>query len=94
MFTGQDSAMAKLMFSVMGGFAEFGRPRFGASARRYPSHQRGAYKDEKMTLHLERAAELVEAADSGIPKAAFAHGYGISRDAAYQHCTFAKPELG
>jgi DNA invertase Pin-like site-specific DNA recombinase len=69
-FTAEDSPMANLMLSVMGAFAEFEpslireRQREGIALAR----QRGAYIGRKKTLTPERAAELVQRANSGVPK--------------------------
>ncbi|MBE4718201.1 hypothetical protein DAD99_08635 [Pseudarthrobacter sp. AB1] len=54
--------------------------------------QRGAYKGRQKTLTPERAAELVQRAGTGIPKATLAHDYGISRKTVYQYLRHAKVE--
>ena len=73
-FTGEDSPMANLMLSVMGAFAEFERSLIKERQRQgiALAKQRGAYKGRKKTLTPERAAELVQRADSGAPKAVVA----------------------
>jgi DNA-binding CsgD family transcriptional regulator len=45
-----------------------------------------------MTLTPERAAERVQRAGSGVPKAALARDYGISRETVYQYLRHAKLE--
>jgi DNA invertase Pin-like site-specific DNA recombinase len=84
--------MANLMLSVMGAFAEFERSLIRERHREgiALAKQRGAYKGRKKTLTLERAAELVQRADSGVPKALLAREYGISRGAIYQYLRHAK----
>jgi DNA invertase Pin-like site-specific DNA recombinase len=52
--------------------------------------QRGAYRGRKKTLTPERAAELVERAATGIPKAVLTAEYGISRETVYQYPRQAK----
>ena len=52
--------------------------------------QRGAYKGRKKTLTPERAAELVQRAASGVPKAVLASNYDISRETVYQYHRQAK----
>lgn len=47
--------------------------------------QRGAYKGREKTLTRERAAELVQRAGTGVPKAVLARDYGISRETVYQY---------
>jgi DNA invertase Pin-like site-specific DNA recombinase len=86
-FTGEDSPMANLMLSVMGAFAEFERSLIRERQREgiALAKQRGAYKGRKKTLTPERAAELVQRADSGIPKVVLARDYGISRETVYQY---------
>ena len=91
-FTGEDSPMANLMLSVMGAFAEFERSLIRERQREgiALAKQRGAYKGRKKTLTPERAAELVQRADSGVPKAVLARDYGISRETVYQYLRHAK----
>ena len=86
-FTGEDSPMANLMLSVMGAFAEFERSLVrSGSGKASPSPSSAApTKGRKKTLTPERAAELVQRADSGIPKAVLASDYGISRETVYQY---------
>ena len=91
-FTGEDSPMANLMLSVMGAFAEFERSLIRERQREgiALAQQRGAYKGRKKTLTPERAAELVQRAASGVPKAVLASDYGISRETVYQYLRQAK----
>ena len=86
-FTGEDSPMANLMLSVMGAFAEFERSLIRERQREgiALAKQRGAYKGRKKTLTPERAAELVERAGAGVPKALLARDFGISRETVYQY---------
>jgi DNA invertase Pin-like site-specific DNA recombinase len=90
-FTGEDSPMSNLMLSVMGAFAGSlirERQREGIALTK----QRGAYKGRKKTLTSERAAELVQRAGTGVPKALLARDYGISRETVYQYVRHAKLE--
>jgi DNA invertase Pin-like site-specific DNA recombinase len=91
-FTGEDSPMANLMLSVMGAFAEFERSLIRERQREGMAlaKQRGAYRGRKKTLTPERAAELVQRADSGVPKSVLASDYGISRETVYQYLRQAK----
>lgn len=93
-FTGEDSPMPTLMLSVMGAFAEFERSHIRERQREGIAlvKQRGAYKGRKNTLTPERAAELVQRAGSGAPKALLARDYGISRETVYQYLRHAKLE--
>ncbi|MGX1163632.1 DNA invertase Pin-like site-specific DNA recombinase [Pseudarthrobacter sp. SLBN-100] len=80
--------MANLMLSVMGAFAEFERSLIRESQREgiALAKQRGAYKGRKKTLTPERAAQLVQRARSGVPKALLAHDCGISRRPSTSTC--------
>jgi DNA invertase Pin-like site-specific DNA recombinase len=93
-FTGEDSPMANLMLSVMGAFAEFERSLTRERQREgiALAKQRRAYKGRKKFLTPERAAELVQRAGNGVPKAFLARDYGISRETAYQYLRLAKVE--
>lgn len=77
-FTGEDSPMANLMLSVMGPFAEVERSLIRERQREgiALAKQRGVYKERKKTLTPERATELIQRADSGVPKAVFAVNTG------------------
>ena len=59
-FTGQDSAMSKLLLSVMGAFAEFERSLLKERQREGISiaKTKGVYKGRKPSLTPERIAEL------------------------------------
>jgi DNA invertase Pin-like site-specific DNA recombinase len=91
LFTGDDSPMANVMLSVMGAFAEFERSLIRERQREgiALAKRRGAYRGRK-TLTPERAAELVQRADNGIPKSVLATDYGISRETVYQYLRQAK----
>lgn len=84
--------MANLMLSVMGAFAEFERSLIRERQREgIPlAKQRGAHKGRKKTVTPERAAELVQRAGSGAPKALLARDYEISRETVYQYLRHAK----
>jgi DNA invertase Pin-like site-specific DNA recombinase len=91
-FTGEDSPMANLMLSVMGAFAEFERSLIRERQREgiALAKQHGAYRGRKKTLSPERAAELVQHADSSVPKAVLAPDYGISRETVYEYLHHAR----
>ena len=93
-FTGEDSPMANLMLSVMGAFAEFERSPIRERQREgiALAKQRGAYKGRKKNLTPDRAAELVQLASTGVPKALLARDFGISRETVYQYLRHAKLE--
>ncbi|MDN5851929.1 MAG: recombinase family protein [Actinomycetia bacterium] len=87
MFTGEDTAMATLLLSVMGAFAEFERALIGERQREgiALAKSRGVYKGRKRSLSSERATDLRVRAAAGDPKAGLAREFGISRQTLYQY---------
>jgi DNA invertase Pin-like site-specific DNA recombinase len=81
-FTGDDSPMATLLLSVMGGFAEFERALIRERQREgiAIAKAKGVYLGRKPALRPQQADELVRRADNGESKSTLARGYGISRD--------------
>ena len=86
-FTGDDNAMATLLLNVMGAFAEFERSLIRERQREgiALAKKRGAYRGRTPSLDSTRAAELREKATAGVPKAALAREYGISRETVYAY---------
>jgi DNA invertase Pin-like site-specific DNA recombinase len=86
-FTGEDSALSKLLLSVMGAFAEFERSLILERQREGISIAKaaGRYKGRKPTLSLERADELRRRVGNGEPKATLAREFRISRETLYQY---------
>ena len=86
-FTGEDTAMATLLLSVMGAFAEFeralllDRQREGIALAK----QRGAYRGRKPALNQAQIAQLIERAAAGDAKTVLAREFGISRETVYQY---------
>ena len=84
-FSGDSNPMHKLMFQMMGAFAEFERSmirerqREGIAAARKKGKQIGA----KSKLTSEQIAEIMERLDSGEQKKALALEYGVSRQTLY-----------
>ncbi len=87
LFTGDDSAMSKLLLSVMGAFAEFERSLLKERQREgiALAKKAGVYKGRKPSLTLERAGELRARIATGEKKAALAREFGISRETLYQY---------
>ncbi len=81
-FTGEDNAMAQLLLSVMGAFAEFERSLIRERQREGVAlaKARGAYRGRKRSLTDERVAELRRCAAAGEAKASLAREFGISRE--------------
>jgi len=87
MFTGEDNAMAQLLLSVMGAFAEFERSLIRERQREGVAlaKARGAYRGRKRTLTDEQITDLRERVAVGEPKARLAREFGISRETVYQY---------
>jgi DNA invertase Pin-like site-specific DNA recombinase len=91
-FTGEDSAMSKLLLSVMGAFAEFERSLIRERQREgiAIAKKKGVYKGRKPSLDAVKAAQLKQKADAGENKAVLAREFGISRAALYVYLEKAK----
>ncbi len=92
-FTGEDTAMATLLLSVMGAFAEFERALIGERQREgiTLAKNRGVYKGRKRSLSNAQAAELQARVAAGEPKAGLAREFGISRQTLYQYLRLPAP---
>jgi len=86
-FTGEDNAMAQLLLSVMGAFAEFERSLIRERQREGVAlaKARGAYRGRKRILSEDRIAELRQRAAAGEAKATLAREFGVSRETVYQY---------
>lgn len=87
LFTGEDSAMSKLLLSVMGAFAEFERSLLKERQREgiAIAKKAGVYKGRRPSLTPERVLELRTRVAGGEKKAALAREFGISRETLYQY---------
>ena len=88
-FSGDDTPMAKLMLSIIGGVAEFSRSMIKiaqaegiAMAKKNRPH---VYPGRKPSLTPAKAEELRIRALAGEPKAKLAREYGVSRETAYKY---------
>ncbi len=86
-FTGDDSALATLMLSVMGAFAEFERALILERQREgiALAKQRGVYRGRAKSLSDKRIAELRRRIAAGDTKAQIARDFGISRETLYRY---------
>jgi len=86
-FTGDDTAMANLLLSVMGAFAEFERSLIRERQREgiELAKKRGAYRGRRRSLNDDQVAELRRRVAEGVPKAALARELGVSRETLYQY---------
>ena len=92
-FTGEDSAMSKLLLSVMGAFAEFERSLILERQREgiAIAKSNGKYKGRKPKLSEARRGELYVRALSGENKSVLAREFGISRETLYQYTRGSAP---
>ncbi len=86
-FTGEDSAMSKLLLSVMGAFAEFERSLIKERQMEgiALAKKRGVYKGRKRALSEEQVIEIKERVERGEKKTDIARDLGISRETLYQY---------
>ena len=86
-FTGEDSAMSKLLLSVMGAFAEFERSLIKERQMEgiALAKKRGVYKGRKAALSKEQVEEIKARVAKGDKKAHIARDYGVSRETIYQY---------
>lgn len=88
-FTGSDSAMSKLMLSVMGAFAEFERSLIKERQREgiAIAKDKGVYKGRKPKMTPEQVAALKaqDAERGGKDRTGLAKEHGISRETLYQY---------
>jgi DNA invertase Pin-like site-specific DNA recombinase len=86
-FTGDDTAVATLLLSVMGAFAEFERALIKERQREgiALAKGRGAYRGRRKALTDADAQRLRAEAATGTPKAELAREFGISRETVYQY---------
>jgi DNA invertase Pin-like site-specific DNA recombinase len=86
-FTGEDSAMSKLLLSMMGAFAEFERSLIHERQAEGISlaKKRGAYRGRKRkALSQEQLVTIRERLSSGTSKASIARELGLSRETLYR----------
>ena len=90
-FNGEDSAMSKLLLSMMGAFAEFERSLLRERQREgiAIAKKKGVYKGRKRSLTPERAQELKARVAGGEKRAVLAREFGISRETLYQYAPVA-----
>lgn len=84
-FTGEDTAMATLVLSLIGAVAEFERSLILERQREgiALAKRRGAYKGRKPSLNAHQRAELRARVAAGEAKSALAREYNVSRQTVY-----------
>jgi DNA invertase Pin-like site-specific DNA recombinase len=86
-FTGDDNAMSKLLFNMLGSFAEFERSLIRERQREgiALAKKAGVYRGRKPSLTAEQADDLRKRVASGEKKAVLAREFGISRETLYAY---------
>ena len=86
-FTGDDNAMSKLLFNMLGSFAEFERSLIRERQREgiALAKKAGVYRGRKPSLTAEQADDLCKRVASGGKTAVLAREFGISRETLYQY---------
>lgn len=86
-FTGDDTAMATFLLSVMGAFAEFERALIRERQREGIglAKKAGVYKGRGKMLNTEQSAALIRRAAAGEAKATLAREFGVSRQTINQY---------
>jgi DNA invertase Pin-like site-specific DNA recombinase len=88
-FTGDDSdsSMSKLMFNMLGSFAEFERSLIRERQREgiALAKKAGVYRGRKPSLTAEQAENLRQRVAAGEKKAGLAREFGISRETLYAY---------
>ena len=79
--------MSKLLFNMLGGFAEFERSLIRERQREgiALAKKAGVYRGRKPSLSAEQADDLRKRVASGEKKAVLARKFGISRETLYQY---------
>jgi DNA invertase Pin-like site-specific DNA recombinase len=95
-FTGEDTAVANLLLSVMGAFAEFERSLIRERQREgiELAKARGAYRGRRRSLSDDQVTELRRRVEDGVPKAVLARELGVSRETLYQYLRAASGSAG
>ena len=86
-FTGDDNAMSKLLFNMLGSFAEFERSLIRERQREgiALAKKAGVYRGRKPSLTAEQADDLRKRVAAGGKKAVLAREFGISRETLYAY---------
>jgi DNA invertase Pin-like site-specific DNA recombinase len=84
-FTGDDSAMSKLMLTIMGGVAEFERAMIRERQLEgiAKAKQAGKYTGRKSTMTRGQVQAIRDRAAAGENKSALAREFGVTRQTIY-----------
>jgi DNA invertase Pin-like site-specific DNA recombinase len=86
-FTGDDSAMSRLMLTIMGGVAEFERAMIRERQLEgiAKAKQAGKYRGRQSTMKADQVQAIRDRAAAGEKKAALAREFGVTRQTIYNH---------
>ena len=84
-FTGDDSAMSKLMLTIIGGVAEFERAMIGERQLEgiAKAKQAGKYTGRKSTMQAAQVQAIRDRVAAGENKSALAREFGVTRQTIY-----------
>jgi DNA invertase Pin-like site-specific DNA recombinase len=84
-FTGDDSAMSKLMLTIMGGVAEFERAMIRERQREgiAKAKEAGKYQGRKSTMTEAQVQSIRDRSAAGENKSALAREFGVTRQTIY-----------
>jgi DNA invertase Pin-like site-specific DNA recombinase len=84
-FTGDDSAMSKLMLTIMGGVAEFERAMIRERQLEgiAKAKQAGKYRGRQSTMTVAQVQAIRDRVTAGAKKAALAREFGVTRQTIY-----------
>ena len=84
-FTGDDSAMSRLMLTIMGGVAEFERAMIRERQMEgiAKAKQAGKYRGRQTTISVAQVQVIRERAANGEKKAGLAREFGVTRQTIY-----------
>jgi DNA invertase Pin-like site-specific DNA recombinase len=87
LFTGEDSAMSKLLLSMMGAFAEFERSLIKERQKEgiEIAKQSGKYKGRSKSISQETLDKIKQEIINGKPKARIAREYNIARTTLFNY---------
>ena len=86
-FSGDDAPMAKLMLTMLAGFAEFERSLIRERQREgiAIAKTKGVYKGRKPSLSVQQVADIERRIAAGETVTKLAAEYGVSRETIYSH---------
>lgn len=86
-FTGEDDSMGRLLFNMLGAFAEFERNLIRERQREgiAIAKREGKYRGRRPSLSAEQVNDLRQRVAAGEQKAGLARAFGVSRETVYSY---------